>query len=220
MPSYLLIIDDDTYVNMVAVTEMLQEHYPVTEPHVVAGCRYTFPRSLMFAFPSGGFASILTKAALERIVRPIHCDGNNKKDEFTRLACWRLEQNHVGEKQYFEEGMSVGELMIKYAAELPFTRVHEWNNTGYCFHSDHTLGYFFDFYHIMLPEGSLAANKAPKDRLRRENGYEFMVGGPECKNEKKKCSADSRICHYVKPNEMEKLFRGMMQQQESLPKKR
>lgn len=209
LPSYLLIIDDDTYVNMPAITQMCQQHYPITEPHVIAGCRFTWPRKLEFSFPTGGFGSILTRAALERIMRPLYCsnnnNNNNEKDEFSQLACWRLEQNHVGEKQFFREGMSVGELMIRYAAELPFTRVHEWNHTGYCFHSDHTLGYFFDFYHVMLPDGSLNG-KAMSDRLRRQSGYEYMEGQQECQHEKEKCTSSARICHYVTPQQMQELY--------------
>ena len=218
LPSYLLIIDDDTYVNMPAVTQMFQEHYPITEPHVVAGCRFTWPRKLMFSFPTGGFGSILTRAALERILRPLYCasssntttNKNEQMDEFLKLACWRLEQNQVGERQFFREGMSVGELMVRYAAELPLTRVHEWNHTGYCFHSDHALGYFFDFYHIMLPEGSLRGKRI-SDRLRRENGYEFIEGHQECKHESAKCTPDARVCHYVTPQQMVDLYSRSVQ---------
>ena len=208
LPSYLLIIDDDTYVNMPAVTQMCRDHFPTTEPHVIAGCRFTWPRKLKFSFPTGGFGSILTRAALERVMRPLYCsniNNANEKDDFLQLACWRLEQNHVGEKQFFQEGMSVGELMIRYAAELPFTRVHEWNHTGYCFHSDHALGYFFDFYHIMLPDGSLKG-KTMSDRLRRQSGYEYMEGQQECKHEKEKCTPSARICHYVTPQQMQELY--------------
>jgi len=46
LPNYLLIIDDDTYVNMPAIKEMCEDHYPISEPHVVTGCRFTWPRSL------------------------------------------------------------------------------------------------------------------------------------------------------------------------------
>ena len=95
--------------------------------------------------------------------------------------------------------------MIQYAAELPFTRIHEWNHTGYCFHSDHTLGYFFDFYHIMLPEGSLKG-KTVSDRLRRQSGYEFIEGRQECQHEKDKCTSSARICHYVTPQQMQALY--------------
>jgi hypothetical protein len=209
LPSFLLIIDDDTYVNMDAMVKTLREAYPEDENRVVAGCRLTYPKKIAFAFPIGGFGSILTRGAVERLMKPIYCDGSSAEDDFTRLACWRLNLNHVGEKDYFKEGMSIGDLMYKYSAELPFTRIDEWNGTGYCFHSDHTLGYFFNFYHIGAP----LKNAKLSDDLRVKYSYEYLVGESECKNEKRKCNSESRICHYVQPEQMETLH----SQQRAIP---
>ena len=47
--------------------------------------------------------------------------------------------------------MSVADLMITFMQQYSFSKINEWNNRtfGYCFHSDHTLGIFFEFplYH-------------------------------------------------------------------------
>jgi hypothetical protein len=203
LPSYLLIIDDDTYVNMDAMVKSLRDAYPIDENHVVAGCPLGSPKGIIaFVFPFGGFGSILTRGALERLMKPIYCDGRATKDDFTRFACWRLNLNHVGETAYFQEGMSVGDLMYKYSAELPFTRLNEWNGTGYCFHSDHALAYFFNFYHIGAP----LKNAKLTDKLRGKHSYERLVGESECENEKQKCNAEARICHYIQPEQMESLY--------------
>lgn len=202
LPNYLIIIDDDTYMNMEAMVETMTESYPESDCRVVAGCRLNYPKKIAFSFPIGGFGSILTRAALMRLMKPIYCNHEVGKDDFTRFACWRLDQNNVGEANYFRGGMSVADLMYKYSAVLPFTRVNEWDRTGYCFHSDHTLGYFCNFYHIGAPlEGA-----ALSDKIRVKHSYEYLAGSPECKNTKSKCTVDSRICHYIKPERMVILY--------------
>jgi hypothetical protein len=205
-----MIIDDDTYVNVDAMAETFRESYPESENHVVAGCRINYPRKLPFAFPFGGFGSILTRATLERLMQPIYCDVGADQDDFTRFACWRLNLNHVGEKDFFQDGMSVGDLMHKYSAELPFTRVHEWDGTGYCFHSDHALGYFFNFYPLAAP----LEDAKLSDELRKKYSYEYLVGKLECKNVKENCNVESRLCHYTQPTQMERLH----SEQQALPK--
>ena len=151
----------------------------------------------------------------EKLMKPIYCEANDP-DEFTRLACWRLDQNHIGEKEFFLEGLNVGDLMYEYTARLPFTGVEQWKGTGYCFHSDHTLGYFFNYYHLAVPDGSLHADKTPTDNFRRDYSFKKLAQGHqidklngkggECDNLKNKCSMDSRICHYVESEQMETLY--------------
>lgn len=207
LPSYLFIIDDDTYMYMDEMVKTVFEAYPEGENRVVAGCRLATPKKIAFAFPVGGFGSILTRAALERLMTPIYCDNGAVQDDFIRFACWRLNQNLVGEQAYFQDGMSVGDLMYKYSAELPFTRVNEWDGTGYCFHSDHTLGYFFNFYHIGAPlEGA-----GLSDGIRVKHSYEYLVGESECKHKRQKCTAQSRICHYVRSDRMDTLHNEQRQ---------
>ena len=117
------------------------------------------------------------------------------------MACWRLEQNLIGEADYFTEGMSVGELMYRYGANLPFTGVRHWNRTGFCMHSDHSLGYFFNFYHLAAPHGILE-RRSLDDKIRMEYSYEFLAGDKQCGFEKHSCVKEARICHYVRPERM------------------
>lgn len=206
LPSYLVVMDDDSYFNMNAFVETLKTNHSEEVPEVLSGCLYLYPRDIHFLFPYGGFGSIFSRKAIENLIQPIYCDASDP-DGFTRMACWRLSQNNVGEKQFFREGMSVADLMYAYSTELPFTGVDHWKNgTGYCFHSDHTLGYFVGFYHIAVPDDKMIVKW--NDKLRKVYGYGNLASGDEkaCKKEKDNCSAQSRICHYVEPQQMDRLF--------------
>jgi ElaB/YqjD/DUF883 family membrane-anchored ribosome-binding protein len=214
VPDYIFIIDDDTYLNMNALTTDLLHYYPVDQPFAVAGCNFNFLKTSGITFPYGGFGSYLTKAAIQRLIQPIYCDG---RDEHSTLACWRLNINAIGEKQFFTDGMSVADLMQAYAAKLPFTDVESWTDTGYCFHSDHALAYFINFYHIPVPAGKLAEYGFPKDKMRRRHSYIALAGGngTECQNEKENCSFKNRICHYITPTHMDQLYAQQQEQAKS-----
>jgi hypothetical protein len=140
-------------------------------------------------------------------MHPVYCNSSDPNG-FTKLACWRLNQNLMGEAQFFREGMSIGDLMYTYSSELAFTKIDSWSNgLGFCFHSDHALGYFFGFYHIAVPEDKLNLATSSYEGLRREYGYTGLAAdGVECKNKRRKCNSQSRICHYVKPFMMDRLF--------------
>ena len=169
LPSYLVIIDDDTYMNMNYLMEALPQQYPSYESYIITGCRLTHPKRIQFTFPFGGFGTILSRRAIENLMRPIYCNNNNhskkntfaqqtlsdttQHDLFNTMACWRLEQNLFGEQIFFKDGMSVLDLLYAFSSGLPFTKVQEWKNgIDFCFHSDHALGYFFGFYHIAVTD--------------------------------------------------------------------
>ena len=207
LPSYLIIVDDDSYFNMNAIVNTLQHSYSEDELHVLSGFIFNFPKELHFTFPYGGFGSILTRKAIGNLIRPIRCDAS-EPDGFTRMACWRLSQNHVGEQQHFREGMSVADLMYAYSMELRFADVDRWNWHGFCFHSDHALGYFIAYYHVAVPDDRLERAEI-NDKLRQNNDFGFVHlsdGVVQSLNEREKCSPQSLICHYAEPNQMDRLF--------------
>jgi hypothetical protein len=207
LPHYLVVIDDDSYLNMESLVVMLKEKYPPGQVAVIGGCIYTFPQELNFTFPVGGFGSILTRKTVENLLRPIYCDTADP-DGFTNMACWRLSQNLVGEKRFFREGMSVADLMYRYSAELPFTDMSKWTDGhGFCFHSDHVLGYFIGYYHVGVPDEKLDAAQ-PNDQLRSKNWFSYTTidNEKQCKNERQKCGATSLICHYVSSEQMDTLY--------------
>ena len=138
IPDYLILIDDDTYLNIDSVSALLRDKYPPTVPNVVAGCNFRFlNHRSSFTFPYGGFGSFLPRAAIQRLMQPIYCDDVNTEgiisDPFARLACWRLDQNSLGEKPFFKNGMSVADLMYQFAANQPYEDVGNWKG-GFCLH--------------------------------------------------------------------------------------
>jgi hypothetical protein len=222
LPHYLIIIDDDTYLNMDSINNILYNNFPQDTPHVVAGCDVFGAMRYKMNFPVGGFGSFLSRAAIERLLKPINCSEKNSDgvhdDSFTRFACWRLQQNHMGEKEFFADGMSVMDLLYKYAAVHPFTEVRSWK-VGFCFHSDIAMAFFFNMYHIAVPDEVLEANVRLTDSLRKEYRYTALTNTSgfrqrgECDNEKEKCNADSPVCHYIQAHQMDRLFRGQLQDQ-------
>lgn len=203
IPDYLIISDDDTFLNLDRLTPDLLNNYPTNHSHAVAGCNFNFLKHSGITFPYGGFGTFLTKAAIARLIQPFYCDG---RDEHSKLACWRLKINALGEKQFYVEGMSVLDLMQAYGAQLKFTDVETWTDTGYCLHSDHALAYFINFYHITVPQGTVAQHETPTDKIRREYGFVGFAGEKECQHERDHCSAENRICHYTTPEQMDQLF--------------
>jgi hypothetical protein len=105
------------------------------EPHAVAACRYGAGD---FDFPFGGFGSYLNQALLQRLLQPINRDNPttttmehqqddyDDKDEYgywSQLNCWQLQQNVLGEAQFFREGMNIVELMHAYSVGYTLTEV-------------------------------------------------------------------------------------------------
>jgi hypothetical protein len=229
LPDYLFIMDDDTYVNMNEVAPFLQTTYPATEAYAVAGCMIrSRVNEQNFTSPFGGFATILSRPAIENFQKPLFCaqyQYNNTNvmkttaddDDFESLACWRLSQDPVGEASVFVEGMSVAELMHAYVKRFDYTGVGSWKTTsvGFCMHSDWVWGYFINFYHIAVHSDTpkVFANVL-EDRLRGYNDSVLYAGKQTvavkaakkvCWNEIEQCQASSPICHYMTPDAMDKL---------------
>lgn len=224
IPDYLFVMDDDTYVNMANVTNFLPGNYPADQALAVAGCMI---RSDLvkhnFTIPFGGFGMIFTRPAIENFLRPIHCQNRseNNDDEFLRLACWRLSQNPIGELPLFKEGMNVVDLMQAYVSNQPYQNYKEWNEVGFCLHSDWLWGYFVNFYHIAVRTVDPTFRHLLEERLRGYMDSLIYAGGQtsavrperkECDNKADKCTADSHLCHYVTPDQMRNLHDVARQQ--------
>ena len=231
IPNYLLISDDDTYLYMDALIQTLQRNHTseIDKPNVIAGCAFKKSPRIQFVFPYGGFATVISKKAIQNLLKPIYCnnlpsnvhgttigkdstnvDQNHIQDGFNEAVCYRLQENTMGELPYFKNGMSVADLMYEYSSQLAFTKVSSWENgTGFCFHSDHALGYFFGFYHIAVPDSEYNTNNDETidyEELRKSYGYTSLAGPKECRNIRRSCTTESRICHYMRPYEMDYLF--------------
>jgi hypothetical protein len=223
IPHYLFIIDDDTFINMDKLTDILFSEFPYETPQLVAGCYFSM--SYRMNFPTGGLGTFLSRASIHRLLQPIHCTTENAnsrvlQDAFSHFACWRIQENNFGEQEFFADGMSVMDLTYVYSAEQPFMKVSNWS-VGFCFHSDHALGYFFNMYHIAVPDSELEANLNVTDTLRKQYLYKALTnttigsvgaGTGECYMEKEMCQVNGPVCHYIQPNQMDDLFHAKTQQ--------
>ncbi|KAL7579667.1 hypothetical protein ACA910_021817 [Epithemia clementina (nom. ined.)] len=183
LPDYLLVLDDDTWINLEHLIRFLPRRYPAERAHVVAGCLIV-AKTFDFTLPFGGYGIIFTRPALENLLQPLYCGASRTFDhqdtttttttttndidvlappqqtkyiqdetEFERLACWRLQQNGIGERDLFRDGMSIADLMHTYATAQNFVQIKAWNETspGFCLHSDWAWAYFVNYYHIAQP---------------------------------------------------------------------
>ena len=194
LPDYLIIGDDDTWVNLNHVSKFIVQAYPKHEPHAVAGC---LVRSAILShkssFPFGGFGLILSQKTIHNFFRPLNCsnvveplslledqisfhDYDVEDTDFEKLACWRVGLNGIGEKPLFRDGMSVADLMQAYSMASPFTKVHEWQGVGFCMHSDWVWGYFVNYYHLSSNTHDPLFAAVFHNRLGAYNGSQFYAG--------------------------------------------
>lgn len=227
LPDYFIIMDDDTYVNLDTVPAYAMVEYPIDVPHVVAGCLMRRDIAQQnFTSPFGGYSSILSKAAVYNFIRPIYCDQSDQSavnqdtlkqqgwdhaqnDGFVQRACWRLERNEIGEKKYFQQGMSVAELMHAYSAGQKYTDPQNWHQPGFCMHSDVALAYFINFYNIPIHSGDPTFLTVEEDRYRgfngsilyygkKQPGQEIHTSRDECKHgSDEDCPLEANFCHHI-----------------------
>ena len=133
-PDYLIVMDDDTWVNMDVFLRTLQSNFTIDRPLLVAGCRISSRRGERhFKFPYGGWGYTFTKSLLEAMTKPRHCPPEHADDsEF----CERLALNNAGEREVFLDGMSALELMYQYAHHQRMTDIDNWTRAGFCMYSE------------------------------------------------------------------------------------
>ena len=75
LPDFLLIQDDDTYFNLELLEKDIFSKVDPEVPFATAGCLVHMPIHMMnFSFPFGGFGTILSRATVQRLTRPIFCN--------------------------------------------------------------------------------------------------------------------------------------------------
>lgn len=215
LPEYLVVVDDDTWIQWSVVVAHWIAEYPSHRAAVVPGCRLHFvdgKRDYDATFALGGFGTVLTRAALERLVRPLDC-ASPSADAWVQAACLRVEENQIGERSLFRPGMSVADLLFRYTFGQPFADVENWNEVGFCFHSDLILGYFVNYYGIADGIGVdrlgvyRDSEKSFRKKVHRRRGWDLKFSG-ECNHEyDAKCDENAHLCHYVTPEHMWELHR-------------
>jgi hypothetical protein len=135
LPDYLIMMDDDSWFNMDLLLPALKAKINPLTPTAVAGClislHYPGIGDTKFRYPWGGFGTIINRATIINLLRPIQCDGQDRE-----LCDW-IAQDRLMELEIFEHDrtMSLLELMYRYTFSQPYSEAENWK-VGYCFHSD------------------------------------------------------------------------------------
>ena len=218
-PDYFIIMDDDTYYNMEAF-QRNHERLDSSEKTVVAGCLVRWPvRYINFTFPFGGFGAVFSKGTLEYLFQPIICPdlGNGT---FPMIAnhpnseeiCNQLRRDVAGELRYFDNGMSLLDLIYAFVNLERYRDVEKWTH-GFCMHSDWVMGYFVNYYnasnHVVEPW----YEDVPHARIESYRDSEiYREGSGFCKNEVR-CRHGSEICHKPTVEWMEREMPRMLEMQ-------
>mmetsp|Transcript_22336 Transcript_22336/g.40559 ORF Transcript_22336/g.40559 Transcript_22336/m.40559 type:complete len:360 (-) Transcript_22336:209-1288(-) len=129
LPDFMLLQDDDSYYNMVRIHDFLSERDP-SVPLAEAVCLISSELQ-NFSFPWGGYGFILSQAAVHNLIRPVYCNATTN-DKFEQHVCLQLDEDLLGERQYFEDGMSVSDLMGAQVRHNLFSQYTGDGNWMYC----------------------------------------------------------------------------------------
>jgi hypothetical protein len=212
IPDYVILMDDDTFVDLSAVSDYLTAVYDSNDATVMVGCLIRFVLTLTnFAIPWGGWGTILSRGAIQNLLRPINC--NYIQDDFEQNACDRLDQNLFDEQRYWQTDMTVMDLINAYVMTNRYSDYQKWSESkgSFCVHSDWVWGYFFNYYNIGNHTGHTAHTETDRMTTYRIS-YTYAVYPPrkeatdgQCRMEGVNCTVDSDICHYVSSDLMRNL---------------
>ena len=225
LPDYLIVADDDTYINMEHIEEYLIRQPARLEqqglnqddgivpshntPVVFAGCKIRSPvHQIFFTVPYGGFGTFFSKGSLKRWTQPLYC--NNTANEYENNLCQKMlrKSEHsypisatIGEEKYYVTGDSLNDVFGKYT--------HLEKN--FCFHSDWTFGYFANFLNISRachPKSDWVAEQHPESMTNRLHDimgsevYGSTTGQCQNSRDNKGCHSNATVCHYINETEM------------------
>ena len=202
VPDYLVITDDDSWLNIERLVTQLQETYPPTRRIAIAGCYMHHGR-----MPFGGWGSIYPKVTIEDMLLPSYCTQEGKQYAESHnitnkndLICSVMDKVGMGESIIYGDSMSVADLIVKYVLDPKFSlrSASTWDpnhDFGHCYHSDHIWAYFL----TMTPVFTGGFQPYMDSVLGKKSG--------ECRNQGTTCNANSTICHYVNDEIMEKIHR-------------
>lgn len=167
LPDYLFVGDDDSYVNLDHISEMLllqpqrleastgisQEHSPVPThdtPVVWTGCRVRWPvHEVNFTFGYGGFGHFFSRASLLRMLQPLYCNSTSTAPHPPDSAIPMEMASY--EKHACERLKSENALIGEDKHFVPGMNLMDvWFNMTkldpFCMHADWIYGYFVNYY--------------------------------------------------------------------------
>ncbi|KAL3782062.1 hypothetical protein HJC23_006290 [Cyclotella cryptica] len=202
VPDYLMVVDDDTYLDLVDVMAYLEREREKIDNNEAAfaraGCVFQENDVIPFPLAYGGFGTILNKAAIQQLSEPIYCErGDGNESPRHETICSQIKLNKVGEAAIFQDGMTIFQLFYKYAALK-----------NYCMHSDWLFGYVLQYY---LPSYSVDVATPAATQGEQHHTLVGMKNYPACGNltvatgDIRPCTRFSDACHNQGPKEMESL---------------
>jgi len=229
----MILVDDDSYYNMDLFQQFVKSWEEDSSfPRIEAGCLIKQPLHVgtNFSHPFGGFGLILSRGAIQNLMRPLHCNSNTaasssieETSSFLNHACQQLQLNWFGEASAFREGMSVSDLMDAHASREAYYGSDALSTSfPFCFHSDWILGHYMNHYHISshvteFKEPDPFYVKAydyhrymPTIRMGWSLGilYENKKKNPprNCYNDGEKCPVGSQICHHLTTKQLKDIY--------------
>jgi hypothetical protein len=191
LPDWLIIMDDDTYYNMELFYENFR-HRDASDLEISVGCLIHLP--LHFTVPYGGYGSVISRASLAKLLRPIECPSADDQ-----AICDRLRDNLVGELRHFRNGMSLIDLFHRYVSAERYRDVDRWS-AGFCMHSDVLLGYLVNFYnasrHVADPNYEMVSHARIEPFVKGSEIKGSEMGHGLCRN-KGVCPKGAEVCHYA-----------------------
>mmetsp|Transcript_30694 Transcript_30694/g.74352 ORF Transcript_30694/g.74352 Transcript_30694/m.74352 type:complete len:485 (+) Transcript_30694:298-1752(+) len=229
LPDYLILIDDDTFINLPLMVPQLLKSYPKSQSYTVAGCLVA---SNVHGFPWGGFGAIITKTAIQRLLQPLYCNFDDNSTaakvhqlppnvatqrhrdltlhEFETLACNRIESNLIGERSVYETGMNLADLLQAYISRWNYTSVETWGSQpndlpGLCLHSDWIIGVWLNTFFVGRAYGGSGITDKDEDRIHPYLQSDLARQGPNSQcgfDSDEKCTNTTHICHHVSSQKM------------------
>ncbi len=191
-PNFLIVVDDDTFLDVTKLQMYLQREQESIEsrPMGRAGCIFKEnDSSIPWSIPYGGFGTYLNREAILQLIRPVSCDTGNKKTN--ERVCENIERSRLGESGVYKDGMSVLEMFSE------FSKLKE-----YCMHSDWLIGYMIKFY--LDDEFDSFENK--NYELLGMKNYPFCGNFTVPTGSVRRCNNKSTACHNQKPKDMESII--------------
>ena len=111
----------------------------------------------------------------------------------------------IGEHLYFQNGMSLLDLMEARAKPEIFSQFRHWN-AGFCFHSDFYLSIWTQLYHLSAKEHVEPLRPESTLIYQDQNGYARKTRGDCLYTSDLPCNLRKAVsCHYQSPSAMETL---------------
>ena len=224
LPDYLLLADDDTYINIDLLQSYISTRRDLSPniPLVYSGCLLERTRKKQINIaktwyvPYGGYGLIFSRGSLERLYHPLYCNTNQNKliteDDITAILDYEKNHKNMTITQYEQlvchrivKDNLLGEKdLYKIGMSISDLAYELSSSKYYCMHSDWLTMYLINYYYL----SNLVMGPNNDNNTKLFNRIHPYRDNQECKyNTVSLCNASiSHICHYQTPDSMKTLI--------------